>query len=118
MAWWIWLVLAIFAVVVLILGALYVLLKGKKALAEVGPLTDRVQKDLAAVAEGPKPSDHDTLIAQPLSVATERYEVAHANRIEYKKQRRLKHTENWQRWESFNDLKSSKDGNSPQHGKH
>lgn len=105
MPWWIWLVLAVFMLVMIVAGLAYAALhlwRGVRKVSSTGAaIGERLAsfQDTAPESAGPEPP----LFTQPLAVASERYSQAHAEVIRRRERRRDRHAEAWGRWRRFNN---------------
>ncbi|NMM93262.1 hypothetical protein [Bifidobacterium oedipodis] len=105
MPWWIWLILALFMLVMIVAGLAFVVWRGICAAKDVQHIGDRIGKRLAelgAVQQMEQPSE-PPLFTQPLQVAQERYADAHAEVYRAKAATRNRHAQAWAKWKRFND---------------
>lgn len=105
MPWWIWLILALFMLVMIAAGLAFVVWRGICAAKDVQHIGSRIGKRLAqlsdAQTEGQPPEP--PLFTQPLSAAQERYADAHAEVYRAKAATRDRHARTWSGWKRFND---------------
>lgn len=100
---WIWVILAVFMLVMIVAGGIFAFLKAKGAFSGLGELNARVQKDLSAIGEKEDlRSPSAPAVTHPLARTAERYADIHAATLDRKAARRARHTEHWSRWEKFN----------------
>ncbi|WP_369343334.1 hypothetical protein [Bifidobacterium aquikefiricola] len=91
-------------IVVLIVGAAYVVFRALAAMRTVTGLTGVIGDKIAdAQSSSSERESHDPLLTQPLSVASERYSQAHAEVIRRHDRIRERHMRTWQQWKHFND---------------
>ena len=102
MPWWIWLVLALFLLAMLVIGAVYVIMHALRALHVVGEVGERLSGPLAAMGEQqaePAPAE-DPSFAQPLREPLNRYIDAHAELLRRRARKEDRHARTWGRWAS------------------
>ncbi|RSX53817.1 hypothetical protein D2E25_0123 [Bifidobacterium goeldii] len=105
MPWWIWLLLALFMLTMIVIGCVYVVMRGVKALHVIGDVGARMGRSLDAMSQSDTSEQHSEppLFTQPLRIATDRYERAHIRVIERKDAQRVRHAHRWAVWSHFND---------------
>lgn len=108
---WIWVLLVLFMLAMIVAGGIYAFLKAKAAFGKLGGLNSHVQKAMEAINAEPEPrEEHAPALTNPLAQSAQRYEEAHAARLDYKQAKRNRHVITWRRWERFNTL-DDKGGN-------
>lgn len=104
MPWWIWLILALFMLVMLVAGLVYAALRAFHGVQTLSHVAQRCGDRLAALGE-PAPADTaDTapMFTRPLIDVARRYVDAHARVIERRTARRNRHAARWAQWSRFN----------------
>ena len=104
MPWWIWLVLALFMVASIVVGAVYAFRRALAALDTVRPTMDRFDEAMDRLAQdGDSAQPQTPLFVRPLDVAVERYSQTHARVIERSDERRRRRHATWARWARFGE---------------
>ncbi|MCI1673434.1 hypothetical protein [Bifidobacterium tibiigranuli] len=104
MPWWIWLLLALFMLAMLLIGAAYVVVHGLRAFHVVADMGSTVSDKLSAAGEGEGPEpDEPPLFTQPLRHAQERYAEAHADVVRRRMRAHDRHADQWAQWRQFNE---------------
>lgn len=105
MPWWIWLILAIFMLIMIGAGIAYALIHGVRAMRSISDTGTQISA-LFARLDDPE-QDEATLqrpiFTEPLSVAADQYTDAHAVVLERKAQRRRRYAAIWHQWVTFNE---------------
>lgn len=101
---WIWWILAFFMILMVVIGAVYVLRHAMAAMrvisrvgAEAGKRTEAMSLHTNAKVEVEPP-----LFTQPLRKASREYADAHAEVIERKEARQNRYARTWAQWSQFN----------------
>ena len=105
MPWWIWLLLALFLLVMIVAGLIYAALHGIRALKDMSDIGGQLGARVAAMGESGTSADtsEPPLVTLPPSVAQIRYAEVHADLIRSKAVKRERHTQAWARWKRFNN---------------
>lgn len=100
MAWWVWVLLAAFMIVVLAVGGIYVFRRAVAALRIVSGVGAKVSDRLERMGEREDGSDSTASpsFVHPLRQTAERYSDAHAAVIERRRAARMRHAQAWRRW--------------------
>lgn len=102
---WVWVVLACFFVIMLVLGTLFAFHHAKNAARTIKPVIEHTQEKLAQMKEQ-KSEDVDSLdpiFVRPLDVAIDEYAAAHADVLARRDERRQRYATAWTRWSRFNE---------------
>lgn len=100
MPWWIWLLLTLFMVACLAIGAFYALRHLYYALRVGSQTLSRLSQPFADFdEEQEKREGEPSLFTQPLSVAASRYEQTHARVLRRKQCRHISHIARWKCWQ-------------------
>lgn len=100
---WIWWILALFMILMLVIGAIYAIRHAMAAMRTVSAIGSQaserfalMQVDTHDIADVPAPS-----FTQPLKHTADQYADAHAQVIERKERRRDRHAQTWNHWRQY-----------------
>lgn len=105
MPWWIWLVLVVFMILVLALGAWYVFVHAMSAMRIVSRTGAQVMDRVNALSDSGDSSHSQAeppIFTLPLREAADRYEQAHIEVLNRKAAQRERHARIWHDWKQFN----------------
>ncbi|WP_055427352.1 hypothetical protein [Bifidobacterium aesculapii] len=100
MPWWIWLLLVLFMIAVLAAGGTYAARRALAALHVVSHTGERISDRLERMTAPTDDVDETArpIFTEPLHVAAERYEQAHATVVRRRQETRDRHVRAWRRW--------------------
>ena len=105
MTWWMWLTLSLILLLAFVLGVVYLVVHGIRAMRTISKVAEAVGAPLSEISENdgePRPVEPPSF-TQPLKVSMGRYTDAHAEVLNRAQARHNRHAEQWDRWKHFND---------------
>lgn len=100
MPWWIWLLLALFMLVMIIAGVAYAILHAVRGMKSIAPLGARISELVNAMQDASvdEKSVEPPVFTKPLVETSDRYAQAHARVIERQAAKRERHIQQWIEW--------------------
>lgn len=102
---WVWILLTLFMIAMLAIGAIYAILhaiRAGKAMGQVGATISQHMPQPPAGEAGRQDQPEGPFFSQSLSKASSRYSQAHADLLRRKNSKRRNHEAVWARWKHFN----------------